>query len=186
MKSRFDPKRSPRLPADSSSTANASAYASTTHCSTSTPACSSVAMRGSATLTTVTSSCTTTKPRLVAAITQDSGTLRARDATVINSARPAGRGSLLALLQHAPRNEGRDGGAVVFEQVEQIGLVSELVLRRLGLVALSFLRSLHLVLSQPSAHAIRISRHHESPFWISPNIARLRPDGTSGCARNGT
>lgn len=64
------PKRSPSAPADSISTANASVYASTTHCRPATFACRSAPIRGNAMLTMVTSSCVTTKPTLTVARTR--------------------------------------------------------------------------------------------------------------------
>ncbi|KVL14031.1 hypothetical protein WS95_23205 [Burkholderia sp. MSMB1826] len=82
------PKRSPSAPADSISTANASVYASTTHCRPATGRCRSAARCASAMLTIVTSSCVTTKPMLTVATTRASAGGKAEEGVVV-SMRPS-------------------------------------------------------------------------------------------------
>ena len=66
VKTRLAPTRSPSAPAERISAANASVYALTIHCTALTPPPSAAPIDLPATLTTLTSSCTTPKPRLVA------------------------------------------------------------------------------------------------------------------------
>jgi hypothetical protein len=54
--------------------------------------------------------------------------------------------SLIAHLDVRPRNEDRHGRAILFEQIEQICLLSELVLGWLCAIALASFRALHVVL----------------------------------------
>src|SRR5689334_12744977 len=57
-----------------------------------------------------------------------------------------GAESLIAHLDVPSRDEDRHGRAILFEQIEQIGLVPELVLGWLCSIALAVFRALHVVL----------------------------------------
>ncbi|POM15950.1 hypothetical protein CSX04_04243 [Burkholderia cepacia] len=84
MYRRRAPKRSPSAPPDSISTANASVYASTTHCRPATGKRRSPARWASAMLTIVTSSCVTTKPVLTVATTRASAGGKAEEGRVVS------------------------------------------------------------------------------------------------------
>lgn len=84
MYRRRAPKRSPSAPPDSISTANASVYASTTHCRPATGKCRSPARCASAILPIVTSSCVTTTPVLTVATTRASADGKAEAGAIVS------------------------------------------------------------------------------------------------------